>query len=162
MNRVDANAVAERGTFHRDRLGKQPHTALGRAVAGEGLPAAQSCQRRHHDDGAAAALAHRRKAMLDGKKHAIEVDRSLPPPIFQCHFDNRRRADADAGIGDEDIEPAVAFDDLSYHFGPARFAGDVLMPKGSLAAGLLDADNQFRTAEVIDIGHRHRGAFTRQ
>src|SRR2546422_491236 len=41
MHRVDADAVAERCAFHRDRLGEQPHATLGRAIAGMPGPATQ-------------------------------------------------------------------------------------------------------------------------
>ena len=86
MHRVDADAVAERRAFHRDRLGEQPHAALGRAIAGKRLRAAQARQRRHHDDRAAAGLAHQRQAVFDRQEHAVEVDRGLPPPVFQRHL----------------------------------------------------------------------------
>ena len=131
------------GAFHRDRLCKQPHAALGRAIAGERLRAAQARQRRHHDDRAAAALAHRRQRVLDRKEDAVELiavcRRQSSSVISTIDGD----PDADAGIGDEDVEPAVALHDLGHHLDPARLAGDVLMQEHRLAAGLLDSCDEF-------------------
>ena len=162
MHRVDADAVAEGGAFHRDRLRKQPHAALGRAIAGKTGRAAQARQRRHHDDGAAAGLAHRRQAMLHRQKHAVEIDRGLPPPVRQRHLGDRRHGDTDAGVRDQHVEPAVALHHLGHDLDPALFAGDVVMQKGRLPARLLDPRDDLRALQIVDIGHRNRGAFARQ
>ena len=76
--------------------------------------------------------------------------------------DDRRHRDSDAGIGNQDVEPAVAFSDFGHHFHPARLAGHILMQEHRLVAGLLDAGDNFRALEIIDIGDDDRGAFARQ
>src|SRR5262249_42639905 len=81
---------------------------------------------------------------------------------LQRHFDDRWRSNADSGIGDENVEPAIMFDDFRDDFDPSLFAGDILMPERRLAAGFLDAGDEFRPPEVVDIGHYHRRALARQ
>src|SRR5437763_5418654 len=50
MHGVDADIVATRGAFHRDRLAEQPDAALRRAVAGQGRRARQPAERRGQDN----------------------------------------------------------------------------------------------------------------
>ena len=162
MNRVDADAVAVGGAFHGDCLRKHPHPAFGGAIAGKEGRAAQARQRRHHDDGAALGLAHRRQAMLHRQKHAVEINRGLPPPVLQRHLCDRRRPNANAGVGHQRVEPAVALHHLGHDLDPAWLAGDVVVQEGRLATGFLDPRDHLRAPEFVDIGHGDGCAFLRQ
>ena len=108
MHRVHPDVVARRRALQRDRLGEQPHRALGRAVAGQVRRTAQPGDRRHHHDRTAAGTAHQRDAVFHRQEHAVDVHRHLPPPVGQRHVD-RRSHDADAGIGHQDMQPAEPF-----------------------------------------------------
>ena len=100
--------------------------------------------------------------MFYREEHAVEIDRGLPPPIRQRHLGDRRHRDADAGIGNQDVEPTIALLDLGDDFDPARLAGDVLMQKARLAAGLPDAGDHLGPPEFIDIGDRDGSPLARQ
>jgi hypothetical protein len=65
--------------------------------------------------------------MFHRQEHAVEIDRGLPPPIRQRHVGDRRHGDADAGIGNQHVEPAIALSTSADDLDPARLAGDVLM-----------------------------------
>ncbi len=100
--------------------------------------------------------------MLDRKKYAVEIDRGLPTPVRQRHLGDRRHGDSDARIGDQDVQPAEAFFDVGHDFHPARLAGDILMPELCLVTGLLDARDNLRPPEIVDIGDRDRRTFACQ
>jgi hypothetical protein len=100
--------------------------------------------------------------MLDRQEHAIEVDRGLTPPIRQRHLRNGRHRDPNAGIRDQDVEPAVALLDLGDDLDPARLAGDILMQEAGDTAVLIDGRGDLRTSEIVDIGDDDQCAFARK
>ena len=99
--------------------------------------------------------------MLDRQEHAVEVDGLLLLPIGQRHGLDRHR-DADARIGDHDVETAEALLRLGDHVGPRRLFTDVVVPVARLAAGLDDALDDLLAQQVVDVGHEHGRPFTRQ
>ena len=113
-------------------------------------------------DGAAAGLAHRRQAVLHRQKHAIEIDRSLPPPVGQRHLGDRRHGNADAGVRNQHVEPAIALHDVGHDLDPALLAGHIVMPEGRLSACLLDPCCDFGAFQIIDVGDCDGGALARQ
>ena len=79
MDRVAAHLRIEPRAMQRDRLGEQPHAALGGVVGGKIVPADQARDRRQVDDRAAAALEQRQR-VLAAEKRAVEIDgEDLPP-----------------------------------------------------------------------------------
>src|SRR3954468_17454991 len=100
--------------------------------------------------------------MLDREKDAVEVDRVLLAPVAERHVDDRGDGDADAGIGDENIEPAKALRDLGCDLDPALFAGDILLQENRLAAGLGDAIGELGAAQLVDVGGDDGGALARK
>ena len=60
----------------------------------------------------------RRDGMLDRQEHAVEIDRLLRRQSASVIVDDRHH-DADAGIGDHDVEAAEALLGLGDHAGPA-------------------------------------------
>src|SRR5438270_3295654 len=167
MHRVDPDVVAARGAFHRDRLAEQPDAAFCRAVARQGCRAAQPGDRRGHDDRAAARTcirraAHERQAVFDREEHTVEVDRGLPPPIGEAHLGDRRHHDADAGIGDQDVEASVAALDLGDHLLPLCFVGHVMAEIDRLPACGVEGRGEVVAAPIVDIADDDRGALARQ
>jgi hypothetical protein len=97
MYRVDPDAVTCRCALHRDRLGKQPDAAFGRAITGKIKRAAQTRERRHHDDRAAAGPAHGGKQCFTERNTPSRLI-AVPAPVLQRHVDDRRHRYSDAGI----------------------------------------------------------------
>src|SRR3954470_20158117 len=100
--------------------------------------------------------------MLNREKDAVEIDRVLLAPVTERHVDDRGHGKADAGVGDENVEPAVAPGDLGDDFDPALLAGDVLLQKDRLAAGLGDAAGELRASQLVDVGGNDDRAFARE
>src|SRR5713226_441682 len=162
VHRVDPDAVLPGGALHRDRLGEEPHPALGRAIPGQGRRAAQPGDRRGHDDRPATRAAHQRDAVFDREEYPVEVDRGLPPPIRQAHLDDRGRHDADPGIGHHDVEPAVTPFDLGHDLLPAPLVGHVMRQVDRVLAGSGDLRRQRRAAQIVDVADDDSGALARQ
>ena len=159
MHRVAADVVG--GMLQRHRLGQQPHAALGRRIGREARRAAQARDRRHQHDRAAAGASQRRDGVLDRQEHAVEVDRLLALPVGERHGLDRRH-DADAGIGDHDVEAAKVLLGLGDHARPRRLVAHVVMKVARLAARLGDALDDALAQRVVDIGDQHRRALARQ
>ena len=85
----------------------------------------------------------------------------------------RRQSSSDISVIDGTEMPMPAFD-TRMSSRPKRFsisattstqrglAGHILMQEHRLMAGLLDAGDDLGPPELIDIGHRNRGALARQ
>ena len=86
----------------------------------------------------------------------------LLAPVAERHIDDRGHGNADAGIGDENIEPAKALRDRGCDLDPALFAGDVLIQENRLAVGLGDAIGELGAAQLVDVGGNDGGALARE
>jgi hypothetical protein len=86
----------------------------------------------------------------------------LLAPVAERHVDDRGHGNADAGVGDENIEPAKALRDLGCDLDPSLFAGDVLLQENRLAASLGDAIGEFWTSQLVDVSGDDGGALARE
>ncbi|MEY9763981.1 hypothetical protein ABH988_004766 [Bradyrhizobium ottawaense] len=86
----------------------------------------------------------------------------LLAPVGERHVDDRWHGDADAGIGDENIEPAVELGDFGDDIDPALLAGDVLLQEYRLAAGFRHALGELGPAQLIDVGDDNGRALARE
>ena len=100
--------------------------------------------------------------MLHRQKHAVEIDRGLPPPVRKRHLGDRRHGNADAGVREQHVEPAIALHDLGHDLDPAFLAGDVVMPKARLPTRLLDPRHHLWAFQIVNIGDRNRRPLARQ
>jgi len=91
--------------------------------------------------------------VLHGKKYAVQIDGSLPAPVFEGHIDYQGT----------DI-PMPAFEtrmssrpepllDFAHHLQPAALARHIVMKKHSLMTRFLDASDNLGTPEFVNIGH---------
>ena len=82
--------------------------ALARLIRGDAVPAADDARDGGYvDDGAAARVAQRRYRCLGAEKDALGVDVERPVPELHSSILQPDSAAADAGVVDEDVEPAV-------------------------------------------------------
>lgn len=100
--------------------------------------------------------------MFDREKHAIKIDRVLLAPVGERHVGDRGHGNADTGIRDHDVEPAVALRDFCNNLDPALLAGNVLLQKDRLAAGLGDALGELGTTQLVDICRNDGRALARE
>ena len=101
------------------------------------LAAHESHNGRYVDDRAAAGLPHLLYGMLCAKEYAggVDVHNALPAGSVQAVGFG---AAADAGVVDEDVQPAVAGDGLGDEVLPACLIGDVCVYEGRVSACLGD------------------------
>ncbi len=106
MHRVTAHLRAQARAVQRDRLGKQPHTALRGVVGREIVPTDDAGHRRDVHDRSAAAL-EQRETVLAAEERAVEIDRHhlAPRRVVGCLNGAKRR---DAGGIHKAVEPPRA------------------------------------------------------
>jgi hypothetical protein len=126
---IDPHPVALAGEFERRRFGEQGHPALGHRIERVARRTDEPGDRRQIDDSAAlravrSALAQRRQRQFGAEKDAGQVDRAQPVPLIEARLLDAL-AEKDAGIVDQDVEPAKAAGDGGDRRGPVGFAGHV-------------------------------------
>ncbi len=99
--------------------------------------------------------------MLGAEKHTVEIDRRLPPPVFQREA-FAQTADTDTRIVDQNVKPAEGGDGGGHHLRPSRFRGDVVFEEAGLAARIPDFLCDAGAAFPVDIADNDRRAFARQ
>src|SRR3984893_13682803 len=110
MDRVDPHPIALAGEFEGRRFGEQRDATLGQRIERVVLRADEPGNRGEVDDGAAmrslpGALAQSRQRMLGAEEHPGQVDRTEPMPFLEARLLDAC-AEKEAGIVDEDVEPA--------------------------------------------------------
>lgn len=68
----------------------------------------------------------------------------------------------DAGVGDHDIEAAIALADIGEDLDPALLAGDILRQEDHLATSLLEPRGELGSPQLVDVGRNNRRAFLRE
>ena len=128
VDAVDPDAVAELAGLHRGHPGEPVDRGLGRRVdrdAGEGDGRGD---RGDVDDAAAgagrAARAHGPQAVLDAERGAEDVDLQHRADVLGVHLGDQA-GDLDAGVVDQDVQPAELRHGLLDGGGPAGVVGDV-------------------------------------
>ena len=109
--------------MQRDRLGQQPHPALGGIVGRQIVPADNAGDRGQIDDRAAARF-QQRERVLAAEKRTVEVDRQNPPPRGIVGVLDAAE-ERDAGGVDEAVEATMRALDLRQHPVPVAFGRDV-------------------------------------
>ena len=99
--------------------------------------------------------------MLHAQKDAVEVDRSLSPPIGERHVGHGHR-DRDTRIVDEHVEPAEALFGLRDNGDPGLFAGHIVMQIDGIAARLLDRGHAIASRIVLHVGRDDGRPFSRE
>src|SRR5579872_1021964 len=108
-DRIGANAKA--GVLDCDRAHHGEHGTLGGAVGLVAPGALQASQARDADKRAARVsfagpLHHMLASFAQREEHAFLVHGVHTPPDLKAHLAERRRAAADAGVGEHGVEPA--------------------------------------------------------
>jgi hypothetical protein len=129
MDRVDPHPVTLAGEFEGRRFGKQCHPALGQRIERIELRADEPGNRGQIDDGAAVralpgAIAQCRQSALGPEKYPGQVDGAEPLPFFEARLLDAL-AEKEAGIVDQDVEPAETGNRRSYLRRPVLLAGYV-------------------------------------
>ena len=163
MHRIAADAVFLLGAIQRHALAQEPHRAFGRAV---GRRARRADQRRHRRDVHDRApglgflrpgLLHALDGVLAAQEHAFRIDRLDPPPLLDRGALGRAPATRDAGIVDQDVEPAVARQHIGQQRLPGFLRGDIVLHEaaGRALGGGLDVgrhDARARLGELLQGG----------
>src|SRR6516162_566313 len=124
----------------------------------DALLAGDAGNRRDVDDGAAAGRLHDRDGEFHTQKYSARVDCHQPVPgrgIEQI----LDRAAAEAGIVDEDVEPAELDDSGVDRRPPLRFAADVEMVENRRAIHFCNLGNHRLSLIVEHIGDGDLGSF---
>ncbi len=150
MDRVDPNAMRCKvvGVYPH----QSDHPVLGSGVAdGPGVVAADADQpggrTDQHDGPAVALLDHRRLGDFDRVVHAGEVDvDDVAPAVFT------REHWGDAGVGDDDVEPAEFVETRLQRCTQRLFIANISLLRHDSCAGVLDELD--RGGEVVGCCHR--------
>ena len=120
---VDADAVA--GVLDGSDLGELNHRRLGGAVGRGVRPGRQARDRRGQDDGARMLRSHDRHRGPDAVHRSEDVDAEGALPVLGRQVVDAAVGGEDAGVADEDVEPAEALDRLRDHGLDLRGVADV-------------------------------------
>ncbi len=145
---VDCDVVA--GKLLAERLRQRDHAGLGRGIgAGIGV-ALLAGDRGDIDDPAIALGDHQRRHRLQAVENAVEVDRENAPPFGDRIVREGRIHPRDAGIVDENVDPA--------HLGRGRsVAATHRIPIAQIDCDKARADlfRRLRSESPIDVPDRH-------
>ena len=122
--RDDVHRDAARRHLARQRLGEPDQPGLRRGVVGLPGVAHLADHRADGDDAAAALLQHRPHRRLRQREGRGQVGRDHRVPVVALHPHQQLIA-GDAGVADDDVEPAVPLDDRRRQLLERRRVGDV-------------------------------------
>src|SRR5581483_5290005 len=144
-----------------DRLRQADHRRLrGRIVRLAGIPH-HADDRGDINDAAEALLRHRLQDRLGAVERAVEIHLKDQVPVLLAHPQQEAVA-RDAGIVDEDVDPAPLLEDLVDHRLDVARVGDVHLEIERAAAELLDRGDGLFGAPGIQIGDDDVGASLRE
>ena len=95
------------GQLGRGDLDQVDHARLGRRIGRPARAGAQAGDRGGGDDRPAAALLHRRRGIFDRQERADQIDPQYLRPIGRILLEDAVEAAGNAGVGEEDVEPAM-------------------------------------------------------
>ena len=163
VHRVAAHVPVLFGRLEGHGLGIHPHCRLGGVIG----PHAGGCGEAGHGRdvydrgrGGGTQVRHR---VFAAQHHAVDIDRLDPVPVVQRIVFSIAQFAADAGVVDQDRQPAHRGDGGFDHGDPVGLAGHV-MGKGEGRVRHLGIDGRGQGLDPvqIDVGQGHPGPLARQ
>src|SRR3984957_3803814 len=116
---------ARRAVLLGDRLGQADHGVLARHVRGDGGLAVLALHRGDHDDPAELLRDHVLQRLAAGPERRVQVPLDRVVPVLVGQVRHRRGLDQAAGVVDQDVDLAEAFDRPGHHAVDVLADGDV-------------------------------------
>src|SRR5260370_26309628 len=143
------------GEFRGEAFGEADDSALGCAVVGVQRFAALTGSRTDRDDFARLLFDHLRNGEVNDRIDALEVDANHVVPLFFGHlFDGGIFEVPDAGVGDENVQPADPRDGVLDKFLIVSMLADVgferFHARAVLAGFLLDLERSVLGLNVVE------------
>ena len=159
MNRVASNPVPIAAAIDGNRLGEQPDAALGGIVGGTGATD-HSHDGRNVDNGTTTGCLHGPDGRLTANKHRIKVDVHDLLPLLKGHiFHGSRPATGDAGVVDQNIQPAEGCLRLRNDFLPTTSLCHLLFQCDGLTASLTNHIRRLFRRFQVHVSHNNLRAF---